>query len=315
MNRQQNNRRIPDPSRYDMYAAFRTKERGEAKQSRRDAPPSMYDVTMERRKQAQQRASAERSRQHADSIYHQYVVQKKTGAAVRKTPQPKQSVPADYGTRIQNDGDDNYRYGYHSSYRTADGRILDGFDKTGRPIYREDVQPENGGIVQRTSFVPDAARKLHPVRRIRVETLANTDVKPFPLRFVLVITFCTALIMGVLYTYMQLNEHTNNLSVLNYTLNELRADANALEAEVVRREDLLSIEQTAEEILGMVKSDILTKIYISIENEDKTEVVSRPKTEKEEIISVKIDLNTGKPITENTAENGTDKSDQHSSDS
>ncbi len=309
MNRQQNNRQIPDPSRYDMYAAFRTKERGETRQEqgRRSAPPSMYGVTLERRKQAQRRASAERSQQHADSIYNQYIVQKKTRSVPRKeAPPPKPQVPEDYGTRIENFGDDNYRYGYHSSYRTADGRILDGFDRTGRPIYREDVLP-TGGLVQRTSYVPDAARKLHPVRRIRVETLADTDVKPFPLRFVLVIAFCTALVMGILYTYMQLNEKTNELSLLNYTLNEIRADANALEAEVVRREDLLSIEQTAEEILGMVKSDILTKIYISIENEDKTEVVSHQKVEKEEIVCVEIDLNTGKPITDNPTENESER--------
>ena len=69
-----------------------------------------------------------------------------------------------------------------------------------------------------------------------------------------------------------------------------------MQAELVRREDLLTIEQTASEILGMVKTDVLTKKYVTIENEDKTEVVSKLEEEAKRRTSVEIDLDTGKPI-------------------
>ena len=133
-------------------------------------------------------------------------------------------------------------------------------------------------------------------RRVRIETLADTDTKPFPFKIILTVTFCTALVMVVLYAYMRLNEYTNNLSYLSYQLSNLRAETNTLQAELVRREDLLSIEQTAAEVLGMVKVDVLTKKYVTIENEDKTEVVAKLEEEERRRVSVEIDLDTGKPM-------------------
>ncbi len=204
--------------------------------------------------------------------------------------QPQKTV----STRVQNKGDDAYRYGFHSSYRTSDGRILDGFDKTGKPIYRE-----SGGaaVVRHVGSDVDVAR-LHPVRRIRVETLVDTKKKPFPFMLVLTMLFCTAMVMGVLYSYMRLNECTNTLSTLNYRLSQLRNETNTLTAEVVRREDLIAIEQTASETLGMVKNDVLTKRYVSIENEDKTEIFVGNVEVGNEHDTVKIDLKTGAVIDE-----------------
>jgi len=327
----------PDPRDYDMYSAFRTKERGEARKQNQQAQKSSYfdayarraeeeqNARREaRRRQAQANAAAERrnAAQNAPAqnagqnriTYGQGLSNPNRVRVRTEVPLPtdppmtrRKHVASDagtYGTRVQNDGEDAYRYGYHSSYRTADGRILDGFDASGRPIYRDASSSGTSAVIQRTEFAPEAAPTYRAPRRVRVETLADTDTKPFPFRIVLTVVFCTALVMTVLFAFMRLNEYTNNLSYLTYQLSNLRSEANALQAEVVRREDLLTIEQTASEILGMVKTDVLTKKYVTIENEDKTEVVSKLEEEARKHTSIEIDLDTGKPIGKQNIGNG-----------
>lgn len=348
------NRKPDDPSRYDMYATFRTKERAQLNQKRKTDAPSYYEGYRNRtqtRPEANRQTprtdsaknaaasgtrqntyrgstmsvygsrtaqSGSRARQTAQASGQQTIRQQTSGAAQAKTrEQPqKQSRTGSraaqsrrnaagagaYGTRVQSAAGESYRYGFHSSYRTSDGRILDGFDKTGRPIYRDpystaDSTGTGGVILHGSAGVQRGERRLRPARRVRIETLADTEAKPFPFRLLLTVLMCTALVMTVLYTYMELNKYTTMLSTLSYRLSALKAETNTLSAEVVRREDIISIEQTASEILGMVKTDVLTKQYVSIENEDKTEVVSNLQTEKNKRVTVEIDLDTGKPVT------------------
>lgn len=334
------NRNIPpDPRDYDMYSAFRTKERGDARRQHQQTQKSSYFDAYARRAEDEQNARKEAKRRQAQAnaaAERRSAAQNSTASAqnagqnritygqglsnpnrvrVRTEvplptdpPSAKRRRPANeaqaYGTRVQNDGEDAYRYGYHSSYRTADGRILDGFDASGRPIYRDASSNSGAAVIRRTEYAPQTAPTYRAPRRVRVETLADTDTKPFPFRIVLTVVFCTALVMTVLFAYMRLNEYTNNLSYLTYQLSNLRSEANALQAEVVRREDLLSIEQTASDVLGMVKTDVLTKKYVTIENEDKTEVVSKLEEEARKYTSIEIDLDTGKPIGKQTVGNG-----------
>lgn len=330
----QNRNTPPDPRDYDMYSAFRTKERGEARQQQRQAQKSSYFDAYARRAEEEQRAAREarRAQARANTANRPTGDQNSAGHApssrnritygqglnnpdrvrVRtevplpgETPPPRRSRDAartqNYGTRVQNDGEDAYRFGYHSSYRTSDGRILDGFDAKGRPIYRDASASGGAAVITRTKYAQADVQTYRPPRRVRVETLADTDAKPFPFKIVFTVVFCTALVMAVLYAFMRLNEYTNELSLLSYRLSNYRSEASALQAELVRREDLLSIEQTASEVLGMVKVDVLTKRYVTIENEDKTEVVSKLEEEAKKRTSVEIDLDTGKPIgTQNT---------------
>ena len=327
----QNRKQPPDPHDYDMYSAFRTKERGEERrQQRQTQKKSSYFDAYAHRAEEEQKAAREARRRQAQAnsvsrgqrtVGQQTVRQSPTSGQSRITygqglsnpdrPRIKTEVPLPgdaptsrrsknntqtYGTRVQSSTEDTYRYGYHSSYRTSDGRILDGFDAAGRPIYRDDSSSGGAAVIRRTEFVPETEVTYRAPRRVRVETLADTDTKPFPFKIVLTVVFCTALVMAVLYAFMRLNEYTNDLSVLSYQLSQYRSEASALQAEVVRREDLLSIEQTASEILGMVKVDVLTKKYVTIENEDKTEVVAKLEEEARKLTSVEIDLDTGKPI-------------------
>ena len=314
----------PDPNDYSMYSLFRTKERGDARRqnvSQKQKRSSYYD-TYAQRAEAEQNARREaRRRQMQENAQRQQrgTPQSSSGRITygqglsnptRPRVRTEVPLPTDqrpprrsgrpesqtYGTRIQNAAEDEYRYGYHSSYRTADGRILDGFDAKGRPIYREESASGTAAVMPRTDFVPEEAEGYRQPRRVRIETLADTDTKPFPFKIILTVTFCTALVMVVLYAYMRLNEYTNNLSYLSYQLSNLRAETNTLQAELVRREDLLSIEQTAADVLGMVKVDVLTKKYVTIENEDKTEVVANMEEEERRRVSVEIDLDTGKPM-------------------
>ena len=326
----QSNKRPPDPRDYDMYSAFRTKERGDARRQQRQSQKSSYFDAYAHRAEEEQRAQKEARRRqmqaYADEQRRnstrttvpgmqnggQNRITYGQGLSNQSRPRIKTEVPLpgeaptqrrtktgaqSYGTRVQNGADDAYRYGYHSSYRTADGRILDGFDASGRPIYRNASSSGSAAIMQRAEFVPDAAEPVYRApRRVRVETLADTDAKPFPFKIVLTVVFCTSLVMAVLFAFMRLNEYTNDLSLLSYRLSQYRSEASALQAELVRREDLLSIEQTASEVLGMVKVDVLTKKYVTIENEDKTEVVAKLEEEERRRVSVEIDLDTGKPM-------------------
>ena len=325
----QSNKRPPDPRDYDMYSAFRTKERGDARRQQRQSQKSSYFDAYAHRAEEEQRAQKEARRRQMQAYADEQrrnatrttVPGMQNGGQNRITygqglsnqshPRIKTEIPLPgetpnrrkkndaqgFGTRVQNGADDAYRYGYHSSYRTADGRILDGFDASGRPIYRDASSSGSAAVVQRAEFVPDAAEPVYRApRRVRVETLADTDAKPFPFKIVLTVVFCTSLVMAVLFAFMRLNEYTNDLSLLSYRLSQYRSEASALQAELVRREDLLSIEQTASEVLGMVKVDVLTKKYVTIENEDKTEVVSKLEEEARKRTSVEIDLDTGKPI-------------------
>lgn len=315
----QNRNTPPDPHDYDMYSAFRTRERGEERQTRqRSSGRSNYYDAYARRAEKEQAARREAQRKEAarrraaaeaqarslaaegtSPVRDRHKVRTEVplpGEAPRRTRRPqKNDLDA---ARVRNSADDAYRYGYHSSYRTSDGRILDGFDASGRPIYRDDAAAGDAAVIRRDAYMPDNIQTYHAPRRVRVETLADTDTKPFPFGIVFTALFCTGLIMVVLFAYMRLNEYTNTLSYLSYQLSGLRSETNTLQAELVRREDLLSIEQTAAEILGMVKTDVLTKRYVTIENEDKTEVVAKLEEEERRRTSIEIDLDTGKPIGE-----------------
>ncbi len=292
-------------SRYDMYATFRTKERADLEKRRSTGEPSIYDNY--RAKSADFKHSVQKNA----ATQNRTAVNRHAQNAVRPDAPPrppqrsgkpkKDTATSSYGTRVQSEAGSAYRYGFHSSYRTADGRILDGFDKTGRPIYRDPYASDSAGsagsvILHDGAAVAMGEHKLRPVRRARIVTLDDTEKKPFPWKIVMTVLTCTALVMLVLYTYMDLNEQTNTLSSLSYQLSSLRSRANTLQAEVVRREDLISIEQTAADILGMVKTDVLTKQYVSIENEDKTEVVANLAEDAIRRVTVEIDLDTGKPM-------------------
>ncbi len=289
----------PNPRDYDMYAAFRTRERGAPQPPPGQSGSRVYDVYA-RRAAEEQNARREARRQEVERARverEQY--ERRKAASQNAYRQRAQAAPEDthrsaaLTTRVQSSGANPY--GNHSSYRTSDGRILDGFDERGRPIYRDSGA---SAVIRRTDLPPEAVQNLRPVRRVRIETLADTESKPFPFLTVGMVLLCTLSVMAVLFAFMRLNEYTNALSAKTYQLSTLRNEANALQAEVVRREDLLSIEQIASEILGMVKVDVLTKKYVTIENEDKTEIVAKPEQEGEQRVSVEIDLDTGKPMSE-----------------
>lgn len=80
--------------------------------------------------------------------------------------------------------------------------------------------------------------------------------------------------MFIVYNYVKLNEYTSEVSTLNNQLAALKQTETDLNNELVKRVDLMEIERIAKDDYGMIKNDHLTKKYITIENEDKTEVVT-----------------------------------------
>ena len=58
----QSNKRPPDPRDYDMYSAFRTKERGDARRQQRQSQKSSYFDAYAHRAEEEQRAQKEARR-------------------------------------------------------------------------------------------------------------------------------------------------------------------------------------------------------------------------------------------------------------
>ena len=80
--------------------------------------------------------------------------------------------------------------------------------------------------------------------------------------------------MFIVYNYVKLNEYTSEASTLTNQLTALKQTEEELNNELAKRVDLMEIERIAKEDYGMIKNDHLTKKYITIENEDKTVVVT-----------------------------------------
>jgi hypothetical protein len=71
-----------------------------------------------------------------------------------------------------------------------------------------------------------------------------------------------------------INERTREITDLEKELNTLTVHHKELEDELEKKNDLVFIEDYAVNRLGMVKTDRLSRQYISIENEDKIEILN-----------------------------------------
>ncbi|MBQ3184148.1 MAG: hypothetical protein IJB57_10860, partial [Clostridia bacterium] len=84
---------------------------------------------------------------------------------------------------------------------------------------------------------------------------------------------------------VQINEYTIEVALLRGELTDLAGEKKELALALEEKNDMLKIEQYATENLGMVKSDQLTKKHITLDQEDKVEVVETEPSQDVTVVS------------------------------
>lgn len=134
------------------------------------------------------------------------------------------------------------------------------------------------GSAQARGYVEvyNRSHALQPVQlpTFRIVTKKNPVRKPFPTSLVFGVLCCTVFLMFFIYNFMSLSEYTEKISDLNSQLTTLKQDEADLALQVVRRDDLVAIEEYAVDKLGMIKADNIEKHYVTTISEDKTVIVS-----------------------------------------
>lgn len=123
------------------------------------------------------------------------------------------------------------------------------------------------------------------VKQDNVETVKVKTKKPFPVAAVVMVTICTLLLMFTVMSYVQINEYTIEVALLRGELTDLAGEKKELALALEEKNDMLKIEEYATENLGMVKSDQLTKKHITLDQEDKVEVVETEPSEDVTVVS------------------------------
>lgn len=158
-----------------------------------------------------------------------------------------------------------------------------------RPVAKAQSSAQNGvrGAVVRpmgkkktytgtTSFTENVLRAMRETSaekpRIKVITRKIKEKRPFPVAFISYSVVFTILFMFLLLSFSRINEYTIDINDLKNEVTKQQTEQSKLKLQVDSRDDLRYIEQVASEKLGMVKSDKLTKMYVSIGGEDKLEV-------------------------------------------
>ena len=148
-----------------------------------------------------------------------------------------------------------------------------------RPAVRKTAPKESTISIVKTNIKPILA-----VEQERVRTVKAKARKPFPLSAVVMVTICTLLLMFLVISYVQINEYTIEVASLRGELADLVEERKELTLSLEEKNDMVAIEEYASE-LGMVKADQLAKKHITLEQEDKVEVVETEPVEDVTVVS------------------------------
>ncbi len=150
------------------------------------------------------------------------------------------------------------------------------------------VRAANLPAVTQTSKLSQIRKNLRPmllVKQDRVTTVKAATKRPFPVGAVVMVTICTLLLMFTVMSYVQINEYTIEVALLRGELTDLAGEKKELALALEEKNDMLTIEQYATENLGMVKSDQLTKKHITLDQQDKVEVVETEPSKDVTVVS------------------------------
>ena len=108
-----------------------------------------------------------------------------------------------------------------------------------------------------------------------VETVHRAPRTQIPVGTIFFTVIATLLLMFMVYMSVQINEYTASVSSLNTKISQLQTKQKNLASEVIKKDDLVYIEEYATKELGMVKEENLPKKYISVGSEDKAEIIQK----------------------------------------
>lgn len=140
------------------------------------------------------------------------------------------------------------------------------------------------GIMRRVVRAIINIMPMLSVKQEKVATVKTKNTRPFPVGAVVIVTICTFLLMFTVLSYVQINEYTIEVASLRGELSDLVETRKELELSLEEKNDMLMIEEKASE-LGLVKSDQLAKKHISLDQEDKIEVVETDPGEDMTVVS------------------------------
>lgn len=118
----------------------------------------------------------------------------------------------------------------------------------------------------------EEAKLAEQERNIR--TVRAAEHTPFPAATLFAAIVCTVLFMFIIINMVKLNEEGREVVVLRSNLAKLQTQITELSDKLEQKNDLRFIEEYAVNTLGMVKTDQLSKQYVSLAADDKIELVS-----------------------------------------
>lgn len=166
----------------------------------------------------------------------------------------------------------------------ANKRAVSAPKNTKAPVQKRGARPAESKPTA-LSVIGENIKPILSVKQDNVKTVKKKTHKSFPVGAVVIVTICTLLLMFTVLSYVQINEYTIEVASLRGELSDLVEKRNDLEVSLEEKNDMLEIERIATEEYGMVKSDQLTKKHISLEQEDKIEVVETEPSEDMTVVS------------------------------
>ena len=149
----------------------------------------------------------------------------------------------------------------------------------GKPAVRED---KNVSLTKSAKL--GLLTILSTKNEVSFKTVKSTKKSPLPVSALLMALLCTALLMFMVVSYVQINEYTVEVSRLRSEVDDMVSQDKELTLELEKKNDMLEIEKKASE-LGMVKVDQLTKKHITLAQEDKIEVVEPEPTQDSTVVT------------------------------
>lgn len=142
---------------------------------------------------------------------------------------------------------------------------------------RKDIPLINKSTAVRTDkIVPSRMVKgktLTARRRVRLVTMRKKNKSPFPLGVVLSAVLMTVVALFMMMNYAEIDRYNSDIADMKSQLTDLQNEATKLEQRLDRKNNLVYIEDYATEKLGMVKSNELTRINITLIDKDEGEIV------------------------------------------
>ena len=109
----------------------------------------------------------------------------------------------------------------------------------------------------------------------------KVERKKMPKTFLIVLALSTIMIMLIIMSVAQIYQTTQEVSMLEDTIENLKETIDDLELKLDEKNDIRLIEQMATTEMGMVKEDSLQRKYISLSDGERVDLIEAPNAAEE----------------------------------